>query len=188
VCYQKQEIQLRLNPSLKSSQSIPQDYHLESRGKPNNIYCWSEKEKHAPEKQAGPPIPIAFIERSRKRHRNTTGESKEASVRRPLKGNNKHSCMVTRLILLTSRAANKTSFVAKLQEDLLAAPIRMVDAQTIHAHPKAVKDELGYNVMTSINAQINLLRPGTVGEFTNSKGKELPSFTAAAIACSPIPL
>jgi len=177
-----------LNPTLKSSQNLPQDYHLESRGEPRNVYCWAEKEKDAPNKQAGPPIPVAFIKGSRKRYRDpgTAGESKETSFRRPLKGNNKHFCMTTHL--LTSRTANKTSFVAKFQEDLLATPIRMEGAPILHARPEAVKKELGYNVMTSINAQMNLLRPGTVGEFTNGKGKELSFTAAAAPACPPIQL
>lgn len=98
--YQKQEMKLRLNPSLKSSQNIPQDYSLESRGKPHNIYCWTEKEKVVLNEQTGPPMPIAFIERSRKRHRDSEapGEPKETTFRRPPKGNNKHFYMVTHLI------------------------------------------------------------------------------------------
>src|SRR5207302_1147171 len=97
--YQKQQIQLRLNPNLKSSRNIPQDYHLESRGKPHNMYCWSEKEKNVAEKQTGPPIPIAFIQKSHKRHYSSkiTQESKE-TFRRPSKGNNNYFYLIANII------------------------------------------------------------------------------------------
>ncbi|PUU84341.1 transcription initiation factor IIF, beta subunit-domain-containing protein [Tuber borchii] len=161
----KPEMRLRLNPSLKASRNIPQDYSLESRGKPHNIYCWTEEEeKVVPNKQAGPPMPIAFIERSRKRHRDsgTPGEPKETTFRRPPK-------------------ANKTSFVTKFRDDLVATPVRMEGTPTLCARPEAVKKQLRYSVITPVNAQMNLLRPGTVGELPNRKGKEL-LFTAAAPA------
>ncbi|KAG0642640.1 transcription initiation factor IIF, beta subunit-domain-containing protein [Tuber brumale] len=155
----KQEMKLRLNSSHKPSQNIPQDYNLESRGKPHNMYCWAEKEKDVPKKQTGPPIPIAFIKGYTKRHRGSEGahESKETTLQRPAK-------------------VNRTSFVAKFQDELLATPNRAEGAPTLYARPKAVKKEVGY--MTPVSAQMNLLRPGTVGELPNQKEKEL-LFTAA---------
>ena len=69
----------------------------------------------------------------------------------------------------------------------MAAPVRMEGAPTLYARPEAVKKELRYSPITPINAQMNLLRPGTIGELPNRKGKEL-LFTAAAPACSSIPL
>ncbi|CUS12519.1 unnamed protein product [Tuber aestivum] len=156
----KQEMRLRLNPSLKTSRSIPQDYQLESRGSPRNMYCWAEEEGGVPKKREGPPMPIAFIERSRRGHWGSEGtrEPKETTFRRPSK-------------------VNKTSFVAKFGDELLATPIRVEGAPILHAHPEVAKKELG--CITPVNAQMNILRPGTVGEFPNRKGKEL-LFTAAA--------
>ncbi|PUU74872.1 hypothetical protein B9Z19DRAFT_1132400 [Tuber borchii] len=97
-----------------------------------------------------------FIERSRKRHRDseTPGEPKETTFRRPLK-------------------ANKTSFVTKFRDDLVATPVRMEGTPTIYARPEAFKKEPRYSVITAVNAQMNLLRPGTVGELPSRKGKEL---------------
>ncbi|PWW79195.1 hypothetical protein C7212DRAFT_304052 [Tuber magnatum] len=159
----KQEMKLRLNPILKSSQNIPQDYQLKSRGNPHNMYCWAEEEKSIIKKQVGPPIPITFIERSNKRLRSsrtrTTQELKETTSQYPVK------------------AVNKTSFITKFQDELLATPIRGENAPTLHAYSEVVKKELGY--ITSVNTQMNLLRPGTIGELPNWKTKEL-LFTAAA--------
>ncbi|KAG0130944.1 transcription initiation factor IIF, beta subunit-domain-containing protein [Tuber indicum] len=157
------------------------DYNLESRGKPHNMYCWAEEEKDVPKKQTGPPIPISFIKGYSKGHRGSESarESKEATFRRPAKGNSKHLSDDWPYLLKASPTANKTSLVAKFQDELLVTPIRAEGAPTLHARPQAIKKEPGY--MTPVNVQMNLLRPGTVGDFPNRKEKEL-SFTAAAPA------
>ncbi|RPB02390.1 hypothetical protein L873DRAFT_1802337 [Choiromyces venosus 120613-1] len=155
----KREMRLKLNPSLNANQDIPQEYNLGSRGKPHNIYCWAEEVKDVPEKQTGPAMPIAFIERSRRSYRGSraAGEPKETTFRRPSK-------------------INKTSFVTKFRDELLATPIRTEGAATVWMGPQAAKKQLGY--ISPTEAQINLLRPGTVGEFSDQKEKEL-LFTAA---------
>ncbi|PWW73585.1 hypothetical protein C7212DRAFT_365709 [Tuber magnatum] len=163
--YQKQEIKLRLNSSLKPSQNIPQDYYLKSHGNPYNMYCWAEEKKNILEKQAGSNISTAFIKKSHKRLHlsQAIAELKNPTFQCP------------------SKAVNETSLIAKFQKEFLATPIRGESAPILYAYSEVAKKQLEY--ITSVDTPINLLRPGTVGELPNGKTKEL-LFTAIAKSTS----